>query len=213
MKTRESAIAMTVVGSLILAGCAPTGSLQEVPTSTPTNLLNDTGWLLEILHGQVVMPSTQVTLNFEKDTLNGTDGCNQYNGSYAVDGEKITVAENITATMMACEEPVMKQASDYIAALRQAAVYKFTGQQMTLLDADDKTLVTFRQNLELTGKNPQNSTYLTDGQAITLVNGVAELEVAPGSASKQVTRYFGNAVDIDLNGDGVNLRVTKVRTI
>lgn len=51
-------------------------------------------------------------------------------------------------------------------------------------------------------KDPQNATYLLDGQAITLVNGVAEVEAAPGSASKQVVRYFGNAVDIDLNGDG-----------
>ncbi len=49
----------------------------------------------------------------------------------------------------------------------------------------------------------QNATYLIEGQPITLVDGIAEIEVAPGSASKQVTRYFGNAVDIDLNSDGL----------
>jgi len=58
------------------------------------------------------------------------------------------------------------------------------------------------QSPELTDKDPQNATYLIDGKAITLVNGVAEIEAAPGSASKQVIRYFGNSVDIDLNGDG-----------
>jgi len=52
------------------------------------------------------------------------------------------------------------------------------------------------------GQDPQNATYLIDSQPVTLVDGVAEIEVAPGSASKQVTRYFGNAVDVDLNGDG-----------
>lgn len=100
------------------------------------------------------MPGVQVTLNFEKDTFNGSDGCNQYNGSYTVDGEKISVAENIAATMMACEEPIMAQSSAYIAALRQAAVYKVTDQQLILLDANSKTLATFKQSLEPTGKNP-----------------------------------------------------------
>ena len=51
--------------------------------------------------------------------------------------------------------------------------------------------------------DPQNTTYLIDGQEIALVNGVAEKELAPGSASKQVTRYFGNVIDIDLNSDGL----------
>ncbi len=49
----------------------------------------------------------------------------------------------------------------------------------------------------------KNGTYLIEGQPITLTDGVAETELAPGSASKLVTRYFGNAVDIDLNSDGL----------
>jgi hypothetical protein len=38
---------------------------------------------------------------------------------------------------------------------------------------------------------------------ITLANGVSEIEAAPGSASKIVTRYFGNEATGDLNGDGM----------
>ena len=53
------------------------------------------------------------------------------------------------------------------------------------------------------GKDPQNATYLIEGEAVTLVNGTAEKAVAPGSASKQVTTYFGNAVELDLNADGL----------
>src|SRR5258706_2765333 len=49
----------------------------------------------------------------------------------------------------------------------------------------------------------KNGTYLIDGQSITLVNGVAETELAPGSASKQVASFFGNGVKIDLNADGL----------
>jgi len=49
----------------------------------------------------------------------------------------------------------------------------------------------------------KNGTYFIDNQPITLVNGVSETELAPGSTSKQVTRFFGNQVEIDLNADGL----------
>ena len=48
----------------------------------------------------------------------------------------------------------------------------------------------------------KNVTYIIDGQSITLVNGLAESEAAPGSAEKQTTKYFGNEATGDLNGDG-----------
>lgn len=48
----------------------------------------------------------------------------------------------------------------------------------------------------------KNSTYTIDGKKITLVNGSAEMPIAPGSASKLVTKYFGNNLSVDLNGDG-----------
>ncbi len=49
----------------------------------------------------------------------------------------------------------------------------------------------------------KNGTYQIDGQTVTLVNGTAEKEAAPGSASKQVTRYLGFAMELDLNSDGL----------
>lgn len=51
--------------------------------------------------------------------------------------------------------------------------------------------------------SPKDATYVIDGQVVTLANGVAETEVAPGSASKTITRWFGNEVVADLDGDGI----------
>lgn len=48
----------------------------------------------------------------------------------------------------------------------------------------------------------KDATYVIDGQIISLVDGVSEVEAAPGSASKITTRYFGNDLIIDLNNDG-----------
>ena len=51
--------------------------------------------------------------------------------------------------------------------------------------------------------DPKNISYTIDGTQVTLVNGSSEREAAPGSASRIVTRYFGNEVTTDLNADGV----------
>ena len=48
----------------------------------------------------------------------------------------------------------------------------------------------------------KNAEYIIEGQQIKLENGLAETEAAPGSASKIITRYFGNELITDLNGDG-----------
>jgi len=51
--------------------------------------------------------------------------------------------------------------------------------------------------------SPKNATYVIDGIPVTLVNGSAESEAVPGSATKVVTQYFGNEVAADLNDDGI----------
>ena len=48
----------------------------------------------------------------------------------------------------------------------------------------------------------KNATYQVEGQPVNLLNGVSEVESAPGSATKIITRYFGNEAFGDLNGDG-----------
>ncbi len=50
--------------------------------------------------------------------------------------------------------------------------------------------------------NPMNATYIIDGEPYTLVDGNSEVESAPGSSSKTITKYFGNEVSVDLNNDG-----------
>lgn len=49
----------------------------------------------------------------------------------------------------------------------------------------------------------KNTTFLINGQEVTLVNGVSEVQAAPGSASKVTTTYFGNELTGDLTGDKV----------
>jgi len=56
--------------------------------------------------------------------------------------------------------------------------------------------------IEIGASGPKDAIYIINDQAVTLKNGVAETEAAPGSASKITTKYFGNEVKHDLDGDG-----------
>lgn len=48
----------------------------------------------------------------------------------------------------------------------------------------------------------KDATYAIEHISITLRNGISETTLAPGSASRTVTRYFGNEAIGDVNGDG-----------
>lgn len=56
--------------------------------------------------------------------------------------------------------------------------------------------------VQVLAKDYRNATYVIDGKPVTLVDGLSETEVVPGSATKIITRYFGNEVKHDLNDDG-----------
>ncbi|MFA6601625.1 MAG: META domain-containing protein [Candidatus Paceibacterota bacterium] len=52
------------------------------------------------------------------------------------------------------------------------------------------------------GVDPKNATYRIEGKSVTLVNGLSVTPVASGSAAMVTTRYFGNEVKHDFDGDG-----------
>ncbi|MFA7216381.1 MAG: META domain-containing protein [Candidatus Paceibacterota bacterium] len=52
------------------------------------------------------------------------------------------------------------------------------------------------------GKTYKDAEYIIDGQAVKLSDGYSEVEAALGSASKIITRYFGNEVKYDFDKDG-----------
>ena len=56
--------------------------------------------------------------------------------------------------------------------------------------------------VNIVATSPKDATYILDGQPVTIKNGIFEIAAAPGSASKIITRYFGNEVKHDFDGDG-----------
>ena len=48
----------------------------------------------------------------------------------------------------------------------------------------------------------KNATYKIEGRYVKLSNSFSEESIVPGSASKVITRYFGNEAYYDFDGDG-----------
>lgn len=114
---------------------------------------------------------TTITANFGADgALTGSDGCNQYAATYAVDGATIAITPD-PSTLMACPEPVAQQATAYLDALAAAASYTIDGSQLNLIDADGKVLVNFEMTAqELAGTIWQAILYNNGKGAVVSVN-------------------------------------------
>ncbi|MEN6320618.1 MAG: META domain-containing protein [Syntrophaceae bacterium] len=76
-----------------------------------------------------VIQDTEVTALFGPiGTINGTAGCNSYNGAYATSGTNGISIGPLATTLMYCGEPgVMDQETAYLTLLRTVASYEVTG--------------------------------------------------------------------------------------
>jgi heat shock protein HslJ len=100
--------------------------------------LNQEGELTEALSG------TNTTAQFQNNQVNGIAGCNNYFGSYEIDGDKIRVS-SLASTEMFCGNPtgVMDQEIAYLAALGSAATYTIEQGQLILANADGETVLIY----------------------------------------------------------------------
>jgi heat shock protein HslJ len=83
---------------LSLAACA-------ITERAATTELPGTSWQLVDLDGTLPVADAVPTLNFDQaGAVNGSTGCNTYNGEVSIDGNAITFGP-LATTMMACADP------------------------------------------------------------------------------------------------------------
>ena len=84
------------------------------------------------------LTSAEVTAKFEGGELTGFAGCNDYNATYELDGQSITIGP-IAKTAKACEGTGDTVETAYLAALEKVGAWSVVGQTMTLSDASANT--------------------------------------------------------------------------
>ncbi len=203
---------------LALAACRPVtregasaaagGGAAPAPStgSTGSNPLAGTGWTLTTLGGAAPLADTEVTANFGEDgRLSGSDGCNRFSTSYTVDGDSITIAPNGASTMMACPEPVMKQAQAFMTALNSAATYAVDGTTLTLKDSSGTAVATFDAvSTDLAGTSWTVTSYNNGKQAVVGVLADTALTMLFGD-SGQISGAGGcNNYSGSYKSDGVS---------
>jgi heat shock protein HslJ len=93
-----------------------------------------------------VIIDTEITAIFGEDgTLSGYAGCNNYNTTYEVDGDNISIGP-AAATRMFCPEPdgIMVQEVQYLAGLETASTYLIGVDKMEMRTAEGALAATFR---------------------------------------------------------------------
>lgn len=113
-----------------LAVFAPYKPAGLAGTWTATGINNGKQAVVSVMNG------TTVTAIFGADgSLSGNGGCNTYNSTYKVDGDKITIGP-VAATRMACDQAVMDQEQAYFSALGNATTYSLSKDTLELRDAN-----------------------------------------------------------------------------
>jgi len=124
-------------------------TLIEVVSQTPvapTAELEGTIWQLIAQtdeNGMLTMPRAEATLLLQAGEASGQGGCNMFFAPYTLDGAQLSFGP-AGSTMMACEEPAMRQEQTYFANLEQVASYQIVANQLQMADADGVVLLAFQ---------------------------------------------------------------------
>ena len=107
----------------------------------PASLLQGPEWTVDELNGKAPVKESKITLNFGADgSLSGSSSCNRLVTSYTLTGESLSIAQG-AGTMMACEEPFMKQEQAFLGLLSEVKQFSVADDGALLLKtADGRTI-------------------------------------------------------------------------
>ena len=111
------------------AGCCRVAEAPVVSAS-----LENATWRATVLPGQT-LPAEKgrdaVTLNFAAGRVHGFSGCNQFTGSYILEGKKLVLGM-LGGTMKACPEPAMSVENLFLKSFSGALNIFVAGNDLTL---------------------------------------------------------------------------------
>jgi heat shock protein HslJ len=118
------------------------GELSAPVPADPASLAGE--WKLDSYGSAEVLSAAlgdvEAGLTFGEDgAVTGTSGCNEFGGSYTVEGDQITFTE-IVSTLKLCDTPLMGQEEAMQQVLTETALYRIEGNTLTITN-NEKVLV------------------------------------------------------------------------
>ncbi len=87
-----------------------------------------------------VLGQSSITMSFKDGTVAGSAGCNSFHGKYSTEGSKLEVGP-LATTRRACEEPLMTQEREFLAALASAVTWSIDGNVLDMHRADGERAI------------------------------------------------------------------------
>ncbi|MDX1413703.1 MAG: META domain-containing protein, partial [Candidatus Promineifilaceae bacterium] len=118
-----------------------------------------------------VLPDTRITIEFKDGQIAGSAGCNNYFGTYELNGDALSIGPT-GSSMRFCEpEEVMLQETAYLALLSTVTSYEIAGDQLQLKNEAGDNVFLFAEEaaVSLTGTNWEVVSYNNGNQAVISV--------------------------------------------
>jgi heat shock protein HslJ len=87
-----------------------------------------------------VLGEPDITMSFKDGQIAGSAGCNNFHGTYAAEGSKLQVGP-LATTRRACDESLMTQEREFLAALASAVTWSIDGNVLDMHRADGERAV------------------------------------------------------------------------
>lgn len=147
----------------------------EEPTS-PTASLEGSTWSLASYvtpsgEEKAIIPETRITAEFNEGQVSGTAGCNNYFGSFTLDGDAITFGPTGSTMMFCTPDELMLQETAYLAILGTVKSYEINDGQLILKNGNGNAVLIFNQEepVSLNGTTWEVVSYNNGNQAVVSI--------------------------------------------
>jgi putative lipoprotein len=131
------------VGDLVMVQVQAPGDDTSTETAEATALSGT--WTVTDVDGTPALENVTATLTFDADgRLSGNASCNDYSGSYVIDGNSLTVGDTVS-TLKACAPEIGEQEAAVLQILSEATAYE-------LVDANTQIRISTAAGATLTAR-------------------------------------------------------------
>ncbi len=157
--------------------------VNKIPVETeeqtpPTASLEGTTWSLFSYiapngEEKEILPESRITAEFNEGQVAGTAGCNNYFGSYELDGNSLTFGPTGSTMMFCAPEELMLQETAYLAVLGTTSSYEIVDGQLHLKNEAGDTVLIFNQEdpISLIGTMWEVVSYNNGNQGVVSILG------------------------------------------
>ena len=141
MKIVKVAFSILLIPVMVLVSCISKSDNLEDTTN-----LEDIVWALESYgkpnNLKTVLTGTEITARFNSEDgyVIGSGGCNSYGGKYELSGNKLTIIDSLTQTLISCGEEKNQQEEQFLTALQSAESFQIDDGKLTI-NCIDKILL------------------------------------------------------------------------